>query len=499
MIRRLGEVRVDAPPLLLLALISALATVAIISSGAGHTPAQLAALAALRTGGHVETTGPGAPGARGAGSPATAASADAPAVAAGTAAASVGATANAGSTGRSTGPSTSATAGSHTSPATTGAAPSPSGKTSSTTGKLPKVDHVFELALSTTSFAAAFGKASAAPYLRSLETKGTFLSEDESLRSSELADYLAMVSGQGPNADTSAGCTTYAEFPTGTAAARDGLVPGTGCIYPETALTIGDQVTASGHVWKAYIADMGNQTCAHPNSNAATDTALPGTEPGYDLAHNPFVYFHSLLDLGDCANDDQDLSRLESALHRGASTARFSFIAPAACDDAAAIASQPPGGSTTASSTTSTTSTTTTSATSTTSTTTSPTETTTTPSDTGPSIPATSGCPPGDPVGIAAEDAFLRQWVPKILASPAYRADGVLVIAFAATGPQAGPGLVRTGALVLSRYAAKGKTIATRYGPYSLLRSIEDMLGYAPLGHAKSAPSFAAAVLHRSR
>jgi hypothetical protein len=34
------------------------------------------------------------------------------------------------------------------------------------------------------------------------------------------------------------------------------------------------------------------------------------------------------------------------------------------------------------------------------------------------------------------------------------------------------------------------KTIATKFGPYSLLRSEEDALGVAPLAHAKAANSF---------
>jgi hypothetical protein len=54
---------------------------------------------------------------------------------------------------------------------------------------------------------------------------------------------------------------------------------------------------------------------------------------------------------------------------------------------------------------------------------------------------------------------------------------------------------VRTGALVLSRYAHRGKTISAAYTPYSMLRSLEDMLRYTPLARAASAPSFATAAL----
>jgi hypothetical protein len=37
--------------------------------------------------------------------------------------------------------------------------------------------------------------------------------------------------------------------------------------------------------------------------------------------------------------------------------------------------------------------------------------------------------------------------------------------------------------------------VSSTYNPYSVLRSIEDLLGYDPLAHAKSARSFVSAVL----
>jgi hypothetical protein len=108
--------------------------------------------------------------------------------------------------------------------------------------------------------------------------------------------------------------------------------------------------------------------------------------------------------------------------------------------------------------------------------------------------PAPAACPAGA-VGIAAEDAFLSTWVPRILSSPAYKKDGVLVIAFAGDGVKPAGPQVRTGALVLSRFARRGKAITAAFSPYSLLRSVEDMLRYTPLADAKSAPSFASTVL----
>jgi hypothetical protein len=84
--------------------------------------------------------------------------------------------------------------------------------------------------------------------------------------------------------------------------------------------------------------------------------------------------------------------------------------------------------------------------------------------------------------------------VPRILHSSAYRKDGVLVIAFSGDGSKASGAAVKTGALVLSRWTKRGAKVAAPYTPYSLLRSIEDMLRYQRLAEAATAKSFAAAV-----
>jgi phosphatidylinositol-3-phosphatase len=497
LIRQFLDIRLSRFSMAVLAAVSVLATVVIITNGSGHTAAQLTALAALR-----EPTVAKAQTVTVAAAPSTAttslspASGDANSSGSGSGASPTasdsgsGSGSDGGSATSDAGSDTTDTTGSgdggddSTTPATT--------TTPTATSTLPKVSHVFEIALSTTSYRAAFADKSAAPYLHSLEAKGTLLRGYESLGHGELADYLATVSGQAPNAATSAGCNKYLEFRTGVVAKSNGLVPGAGCVYPETALTIGDQVTAKGATWKAYIAGMGKQSCSHPDSGAVDDAVLPGTESGYDTRHNPFIYFHSLLDLGDCASDDQDLTHLSSALAHRSATAKLSFIAPGACEDAAASAATPAPTTTTTTTTSAAPETTTTTTTSTTSTTgTVGTATATTPA------PAAE-CPVGQPVGIAAEDAFLKLWVPRILASPAYKDDGVVILAFAGEQDRHPGHPVRTGALVLSRYAKKGKVISTTYQPYSLLRSIEDMLGDTALAHAQAAPSFAQAILHKN-
>jgi hypothetical protein len=48
---------------------------------------------------------------------------------------------------------------------------------------------------------------------------------------------------------------------------------------------------------------------------------------------------------------------------------------------------------------------------------------------------------------------------------------------------------------VLSRYTPHGKIISETYNAYSLLRSVEDLLGYKSLARAQTAKSFVASVL----
>ena len=310
------------------------------------------------------------------------------------------------------------------------------------------VKHVFVIALTTDSYRAAFGRGSVAHYLNgTLRRRGTLLGGYRSLGDTELPDYLAMISGQAPNADTGSECATYAEFPSSAKAQSNGQFKGPGCVYPNTALTIADQVTAAGKQWKAYIAGMGATACVHANSNAADDAPLTGASSDYATRHNPFIYFHSLLDLGGCQSNDVGIQHLAKDLRAAKRTPTYAYIAPGLCDDSSA-----------------------------------------------------TSCAGNTPGGLAAEDAFLKRWVPQILASQAYKQDGVLMIVFADGKPPAAAGAghqspIRTGALILSPLATRGRTLSGSYGPYSVLRTIEDLFGYTPLVHAKSARSFASTAL----
>jgi hypothetical protein len=172
------------------------------------------------------------------------------------------------------------------------------------------------------------------------------------------------------------------------------------------------------------------KSCRHPAFGASDDTAQGRAGDGYATRHDPFVYFHSLLDLGDCMTNDLPLDQLPTDLQTAAATPNFSFIAPNLCH----------GG-------------------------------------------FEQTCADGSPGGLAAADAFLAEWIPKILDSPAFRADGLLVVLFGAQ-PGADPADTRTGALLVSQYATAGASSADAYDPYALLRSFEDVFG---LGHLAGA------------
>jgi hypothetical protein len=119
-------------------------------------------------------------------------------------------------------------------------------------------------------------------------------------------------------------------------------------------------------------------------------------------------------------------------------------------------------------------------------------------------------CPAGEPSGLARSDAWLRDQVPRLMASPAYADDGMIVITFdqarvagrqadstsccgqvlgvnepESVDPQApAPGGGRVGALVLSPRVKTGSVSDVPYNHFALLRTIEDAFDLDHLGLA---------------
>jgi hypothetical protein len=92
-------------------------------------------------------------------------------------------------------------------------------------------------------------------------------------------------------------------------------------------------------------------------------------------------------------------------------------------------------------------------------------------------------CGAGAPSGLAASDAFLKEILPTIMATAAYRDHGLIVIA--SDSPASATAGRRVGALLLSPFLASGATDTTSYDNFSLLRSLERLYGVLPLGHAE--------------
>lgn len=313
--------------------------------------------------------------------------------------------------------------------------------------KLPPVKHVWLISLSGASLVAAASQTQTDPYLaKQLLPKAALLSNYTLTAPSSLANGIALLSGQGVNLDTEQNCPTYSELQPPTVSAT-GLAEGVGCVYPTAVQTLADELTAAGLTWKAYVQSMeagqaspsvaAAASCRHPEPGAPDPDQAASSGAPYLTFRNPFVYFHSLLDGGACASDDVDFARLQSDLATPANTPNLSWIVPSACDD-------------------------------------------------GASAPCSSGAP----AGLTPADDFLKEVVPQILATAAYREGGLIAIV-----PDSGPGPLGAatkpvGALLLSPFVHSGVHVTESLNDFSLLKSLSRLFGVLPLGHAND-PSVA--------
>jgi hypothetical protein len=392
------------------------------------------------------------------------------------------------------------------------------GATQAVTTAAARIRHVFIIVLENKNYADTFQTSSQDPYLRqTLVPMGALLTQYYGTGHVSLDNYISLISGQAPTRDTADDCLpglvgTAGNFNdvTQTGWAAQGQVVATGgCIYSRRVKTLVDQMTQAHLSWRAYMEDMGNDpareraTCGHPQIGVGTDRTNAAEAPSsavplgdaYATRHNPFMYFHSIIDAKSCAANDVNLTRLPDDLQQARTTPNLVFITPNLCNDGHDGAGTGAAGTT---------------------------------------------CANGQPGGLTSSDQFLRTWVPRILASPAYRRDGLLIVTFdessfvtpsvqkdPSTGQtletitypgescchqQPGPNLAgtrpgmmtvvntaslvvklvmhgyggdRIGAVLVSPFIVPGSTSAKPYNHYALLRSLEDIfrlnghLGYA--------------------
>jgi hypothetical protein len=376
---------------------------------------------------------------------------------------------------------------------------------------MPQIKHVFTIILENQSYSNTFGTTMPVPYLtQTVAAQGATLQNYYGTSHFSLGNYISLVSGQAVTTANQDDCTVSGITGTGslyTNVVQSSLgaynqVQGTGCVYPAAVLTVADQLSAAGYTWKGYMEDMGNDTtreaatCGQPigglgvPDNTSTAQVPPnynkgGTQPitdQYAARHNPFVYFHSLLDSGACAQHVVPLnsSTLPVDLQSVSTTPNYVFITPNLCDD-------------------------------------------------GHDVPCKS---PGSAQNQLAENAFLTKWVPMITRSPAFQKDGLLIINFDEASPAStsalgantsgydassccneppgqntttpgigplgkyyasigalnftgdGSGGGRTGAVLVSPFIKPGTVSTVGYNHYYVLHTIEDYFGLSYLGYA---------------
>ncbi|HEY1826706.1 MAG TPA: alkaline phosphatase family protein [Acidimicrobiales bacterium] len=343
---------------------------------------------------------------------------------------------------------------------------------------LPPIRHVFVIMLENESAVSTFGHPAADPYLATtLPSEGAYLPNYDATGHDSNDNYVSIVSGQPPNPLNQTDCVDYIDF---IGVELPGATDqGVGCVYPKVTSTIGNQLTQAGDTWKAYEQDMGNvpsresAACGHPPVNGLDKTQEATYDDGYATRHNPFAYFHAVIDnqqycdahivaLGSPfgAMPPYTLpgeTGLAQDLKSISTTPNYSFITPNLCMD-------------------------------------------------GHDYPCKN-----EPSGTSALndiDRFLATWVPMITSSPAFKADGLLEITFdegadsdtssccgetpGLTEPLPGlrgPGGGRIGTVLLSPFIKPG-TVSTRaYNHYSSLATQELLFGLPRLGEARTVTS----------
>ncbi len=299
-----------------------------------------------------------------------------------------------------------------------------------------------------------------APYLATtLVNRGALLRDYYGTGHASADNYISMISGQPPTYDSKDDCPDFTTVMPPTVNAM-GVADTTtnACVYPDSIHTIADELDDKGMTWKAY------------QQGIPGDCSLASSKGEYERKHNPFVFFMSLRDDGQCASDDVGLDQLTTDLKSEATTPNYSFITPDECNDGHSDCIEP----------------------------------------------SSEGLQ-SETDELAQTNTFLQTTVPEIMASPAYQDGGLIAIIWdesdtdltsccgevtddpdgstaggedsgstpgAQIAPGAGGGV--TGAVFLSPYITPGTVTTTDYNHYSFLKTLENMWGLPLLGYANT-------------
>ncbi len=319
---------------------------------------------------------------------------------------------------------------------------------------LPEVKHLFLIVLGENGFEESFGETSPAPYLQKT------LPEQGEL----LTNYYGVTKGTLANQVallSGQGPTEElaAECP---APAPTEIIPGT--IRADTATTT-EQVEGNGCIFPAPVETLVGQFAEKKLKwKAYLEEAVPGT-PEPPSCARPFGLFHSLFDDPKCPENVAGLPQLATDLKDPKKAPAFAYVVPNHCHAG-----------------------------------------------------AVEPCEEGQPTGPVAAEPFLKQVVPKIVASKAYAEGGLLIITSAqapqtGTAPDAssccgtpaypnlppppeevpGEGGVKksggggkVGLLLLSSFVKPGTVDeTTSANHFTLLATIEELFELEKLGYAK--------------
>ena len=380
--------------------------------------------------------------------------------------------------------------------ATGAAAGASSGGRTAASVPLHRIRHVWIIELENQSYQQSFGDPKADPEIaRVLTGHGALLTDYYGIGHDSLDNYIAEISGQAADFQTGQDCEYFSPFlqfggETFDQWTKDGQLSGDGCVYPRYVQTVTTQLTAKHLSWKSYNEQMGvnakrdgttmtahGPACGHPKLGTIDQTDVTGpADDSYATRHNPFVYFQNIIgNQAYCDAHVVTLQPLATDLKSAATTPNYSWITPDTCADAH----------------------------------------------------DTPTCQNGAKGGLGQADKFLAAWIPRITASPAYKANGLIIVTMDESGDDTnagaccgekdslgyadpshpntnepglfGPGGGRVGAVLLSPFIKGGTVSTVDYNHYSMLRTIEQIFGLKLLGdaHQPQVHSFGADVFTR--
>ena len=328
--------------------------------------------------------------------------------------------------------------------------------------------HVFQIVLENESEATSYP--GSGTELDKLASQGVFFAGYYAVGHASLDNYVALASGQAPFSSTNQDCIDYHD--TGGTVDSSGFYhppsgpQDTGCVFPNSVKTLADQMDAARLSWRGYMEDMGNTptretnpcgqpavggVAVDPTAGAPDQTQQATSADQYAARHNPFPYFHSLIDPkaagapSSCAAHVFPLSRLAHDLSTR-HIAKYNWITPNLCNDGHDAPCKGPG------------------------------------ADANPGAG-----------GLTSTNAFLAQIVPEIESSSAFRQGGLILITTdessgdnssccgetGLSGIQTSGGGGKVGAVALAPTVTPHVSTCP-YNHYALLRTWEDLFRLTP-------------------